>query len=231
MSKSNNGKDWFLPEDQRKALASFLKDFREVVPVHLFVKPGENDAYADFARDLMKDLVRLSDRITLSLHSEDAQANEKFGVKRFPTLLIAPEKYSIRFTGAPAGEEGQAFLHALMMVSTGNSFLSQRSKELLQELQEPRLVKVFVSPTCRIVRGSASTPSRPPSRSRVWSAWSASRPERIPNMRRSTPWVPSRTRSTTRTVHRGHGVGTGLCAAAAYPQGGQGHGAGKPQRG
>ena len=147
MAKSNNT-EWFLPEDQRKALADYLKDFEEVVPVHLFMKPGQNDAYADFAHNLMKDLVRLSDKITLNLHSEDDKANEKFGVKRFPTLLIAPGKYSIRFTGAPAGEEGQAFLHALMMVSTGKSFLSERSLEMLQELQEPRMVKVFVSPTC-----------------------------------------------------------------------------------
>ncbi len=148
MTKPNKNDEWFLPEDQRKALASYLKDFKEVVPVHLFMRPGQNDAYAEFAHNLMKDLVRLSDKITLNLHSEDKKANAKFGVERFPTLLIAPEKYSIRFTGAPAGEEGQAFLHALMMVSTGQSFLTERSKELLQELQEPREVKVFVSPTC-----------------------------------------------------------------------------------
>lgn len=147
MAKSKNT-EWFLPEDQRKALATYLKDFKEVVPVHLFVKAGQNDAYADFAHNLMKDLVRLTDKVTLSLHSDDAKASASFAVTRFPTLLIAPEKYSIRFTGAPAGEEGQAFLHALMMVSTGNSFLSERSRELLQELQEPRVVKVFVSPTC-----------------------------------------------------------------------------------
>lgn len=147
MAKSKNT-EWFLPEDQRKALATYLKDFKEVVPVHLFVKAGQNDAYADFAHNLMKDLVRLTDKVTLSLHSDDAKASDSFAVTRFPTLLIAPEKYSIRFTGAPAGEEGQAFLHALMMVSTGNSFLSERSRELLQELQEPRVVKVFVSPTC-----------------------------------------------------------------------------------
>ncbi|MBE1425735.1 thioredoxin reductase (NADPH) [Desulfomicrobium macestii] len=148
MTKANKKDEWFLPEDQRKALASYLKDFKEVVPVHLFVKSGQNDAYADFAQNLMKDLVRLTDKVTLSVHSEDDAANSKYAVERFPTLLIAPEKYSIRFTGAPAGEEGQAFLHALMMVSTGKSFLSEHSRELLEELQEPRQVKVFVSPTC-----------------------------------------------------------------------------------
>lgn len=148
MAKSAPERDWFLPEDQRQALAAYLKDFKEVVPVHLFTKPGRNDAYADFALKLLQDLVRLTDKVTLSLHQDDPKANERYGVERFPTLLVAPERYAIRFTGAPAGEEGQAFLHALMMASVGRSFLSESSRTILAELNEPRQVKVFVSPTC-----------------------------------------------------------------------------------
>lgn len=148
MAKSAHETEWFLPEDQRKALGEYLREFKETVPVHLFVKPGRNDAYADFARKLMQDMVRLTDKVTLHLHEDEAAANEKHGVTRFPTLLIDPERYSIRFTGAPAGEEGQAFLHALMMVSTRRSFLSEKSKEILAGLGEKRVIKVFVSPTC-----------------------------------------------------------------------------------
>mgnify|MGYP001222888675 CR=1 FL=1 len=140
--------EWFLPEDQRKALSQYLGEFREQVPVHLFTKPGENDAYADFCRKLLQDLVRLTDKVTLELHEDDADANAKYGVERFPTLLIHPGRYAIRFTGAPAGEEGQAFLHALMMVSNEKSFLSEKSREALAGLTEQREVKVFVSPTC-----------------------------------------------------------------------------------
>jgi thioredoxin reductase (NADPH) len=148
MAKSAHDTEWFLPEDQRKALGEYLREFKETVPVHLFVKPGRNDAYADFARKLMQDMVRLTDKVTLHLHEDEAAANEKYGVTRFPPLLIAPDRYSIRFTGAPAGEEGQAFLHALMMVSTRRSFLSEKSKELLAGLGDKREIKVFVSPTC-----------------------------------------------------------------------------------
>lgn len=147
MAKSNDI-EWFLPEDQRKALSEYLRAFKEPVPVHLFVKAGQNDAYAEFALKLMGDLARLTDLVTLELHEDDAEANTQHAVSRFPTLLIDPERYSIRFTGAPAGEEGQAFLHALMMVSTRQSFLSAQAKELLAGLAEKREVKVFVSPTC-----------------------------------------------------------------------------------
>jgi len=148
MTKSTQNSDWFLPEDQRKALAGYLKEFKETVPVHLFIKSGQNDPYADFSRKLLQDMARLTDKVTLVLHENDAEADKKFGVERYPTLLIAPEQYSIRFSGAPAGEEGQAFLHALMMVSVKNSFLAAKSREILDELSEPRQVRVFVSPTC-----------------------------------------------------------------------------------
>jgi thioredoxin reductase (NADPH) len=155
MAKSAPEHEWFLPEDQRKALAEYLKDFKEVVPVHLFTRPGRNDAYAEFALKLMRDLARLTDRITLELHEEDAKADERYTVDRFPTLLVDPDRYSIRFTGAPAGEEGQAFLHALLMVSTRKSFLSEPSRKILAELKEPRQIKVFVSPTCPYCPGQS----------------------------------------------------------------------------
>jgi thioredoxin reductase (NADPH) len=148
MSKPKSETEWFLPEDQRKALAQYLGEFQETVPVHLFVSAGKNDAYADFARKLLQDIARLTGKVVLHLHENDEAASTKYGVTRFPTLLIAPEKYSIRFTGAPAGEEGQAFLHALMMVSTGRSFLTEKSREALAALEEKREIKVFVSPTC-----------------------------------------------------------------------------------
>ena len=141
-------REWFLPEDQRTALSSYLAEFREVAPVHLFLKSGHNEAYAEFARKLMGDLVRLTDKITLTEYLDDDAACAAFKVEHFPTLLIHPEAYAIRFTGAPAGEEGQAFLHALLMVSTRSSHLSPTSVQALAGLDAPRSIKVFVSPTC-----------------------------------------------------------------------------------
>ncbi len=148
MTAEATSNDWLLSEDQQKALLEFLEDFKNTVSVHLFVKTGENDAYADFSRKLVKDLARLNDKIIVEEHTDDVQAQEKYQVERFPTLLIAPDMYSIRFTGAPAGEEGQAFLFGLLMASTGNSHLTAESKKILEELHEKRDVKVFVSPTC-----------------------------------------------------------------------------------
>ena len=148
MSQSIKTHEWFLPEDQRKALSAYLAEFTGMVPVHLFLQSGQNEAYGEFAKKLLQDMALLSDRIALNLHEDDTAANAEYAVHRFPTVLIAPDKYSIRFTGAPAGEEGQAFLHALKMASDGKSYLTESSVKTLAGLQEQRQIKIFVSPTC-----------------------------------------------------------------------------------
>ncbi len=46
------------------------------------------------------------------------------------------------------GEEGRSFIMALLMVSTGKTFVSDDSRQRLKRLKEKRHVRVFVSPTC-----------------------------------------------------------------------------------
>lgn len=140
--------DWFLPKDQRTSLLPFLQEFKESVSVYLFSKSEDNEAYTEFTQNLLGDLLRLTDKITLVTHHDDDAACEKYAVEHFPTVLIQPDMFSIRFTGAPAGEEAQPFLLALLLVSTRSSHLSAASKEILAGLDAPRQVKVFVSPTC-----------------------------------------------------------------------------------
>src|SRR5574340_1075222 len=72
----------------------------------------------------------------------------KHGITRTPTLLLQPEKYRIRFIGAPAGEEARTLVLSLIMASTGKTILSDQTKARLADLKEPRNVKIFVSPTC-----------------------------------------------------------------------------------
>ncbi|NLY42290.1 MAG: thioredoxin reductase, partial [Desulfovibrionales bacterium] len=155
MSEQNTPHEWFLPQDQRDALAEFFKGFAQTVPVHVFTMSGHNDAYADFAVQLVQDMAQLSSKIEVFIHSNDEVANARYQVTRFPTLLLDPDVFQIRFTGAPAGEEGQVLLHALAMLSARASGLTQSSIALLASLKELRDIKVFVSPTCPYCPGQS----------------------------------------------------------------------------
>ena len=65
-----------------------------------------------------------------------------------PTLLIDPEKYQIRWLGAPVGEEARTFVQALIMLGTGKTNLGDQARKILEQIDGPRHIKLFVSPSC-----------------------------------------------------------------------------------
>jgi thioredoxin reductase (NADPH) len=81
-------------------------------------------------------------------HREGDEEARKHDVTRFPTILIEPERYRIRYTGAPAGEEGKSLIETVLHVSARDSGLAKESREMLAGLSEPRHIRVFVNPTC-----------------------------------------------------------------------------------
>jgi thioredoxin reductase (NADPH) len=137
-----------ITEDTRKILLETFKELREEVVIEVYTKSGVNKTYNEFSVRLVKDLSKLSDRIKPRFFKIGDEASRKRNILRSPTILIAPDTFSIRFTGAPAGEEGRSFVTSILMASTGKTLLSDDSKQRLMRLKEKRDMKVFVSPTC-----------------------------------------------------------------------------------
>ncbi|MEE8415812.1 MAG: FAD-dependent oxidoreductase, partial [Desulfobacterales bacterium] len=90
----------------------------------------------------------LTDKITFQEYYLDHDLAKKWNVESSPTLLINPELYSIRWIGAPMGEEGRTFLETLILVGLGKSNLSDQSIKVIKKIDSPRKIKVFVSATC-----------------------------------------------------------------------------------
>lgn len=65
-----------------------------------------------------------------------------------PTLLFDPDHYNIRWLGAPLGEETLTFIELIKMIGYGKSGINEASRKVLQKIDDPRHIKVFVSPTC-----------------------------------------------------------------------------------
>lgn len=148
--KNENGEqEWFIPEDGRKHLAKYFEMFESPVTLLVFTKEGVNDPYNEYMVKFVKDIARLGgENIIAAFHDLESEEAEKYGVSASPALLLSPDTYHIRFLGAPLGEEGRSFVEALLMVSKGESKLSETSKKMLAELQEERRVMVFVNPSC-----------------------------------------------------------------------------------
>jgi thioredoxin reductase (NADPH) len=137
-----------LTPEMEKALRENFKLLKDDVTLMVFTQKGVNDPYNETLVGLVKELATLDKKIKAKLQSIGDAASEKYGVRRSPTLLISPEKYDIRFTGAPLGEEGRALMMSIIMASTGMSTISDDSRRRLEKLTEKRHVKVFTSPTC-----------------------------------------------------------------------------------
>lgn len=141
-------KEELITEDIKNSLRETFKQLKDTVLIEVYTQAGVNEPFNEAAVSLLKVMPELTDKIKVSFYKLRDEYAKKSGVERSPTILIAPDKYNIRYTGAPAGEEAGSFVLALIMASTGRTFISDDSRKRLERLKEKRHVRVFVSPTC-----------------------------------------------------------------------------------
>jgi thioredoxin reductase (NADPH) len=141
-------KNLLIPEESRVLLRKEFSRLNQDVKIVIFTNDKENRPFTEYSINLLRELAETSGKIKPVFEKITGDAAQKYGISRTPTLLVQPDKYNIRFTGAPAGEETRTLLLSIMMASTGSTILSKPSKERLTALKEERSIKVFVSPTC-----------------------------------------------------------------------------------
>ncbi len=118
------------------------------ITLYLFTQKGQVDPFTDTTRQVVRAFRQLSPRISFREYSLDHAKATEWKVDRHSTLLISPERYNIRWIGAPMGEEGRTFLELLILVGLGQSGLSDQSLRVVDRISDPTNIKVFVSPTC-----------------------------------------------------------------------------------
>jgi glutaredoxin-like protein len=108
--------------------------------------------YCQQNEELVQDIARLSDQISVELHQfeENPELNRQYGVDKIPAIVIATgdEDFGIRFFGIPSGYEFVSLLEAIRLVSTGKHELSDETVSMIQGIDVPMHIQVFVTPTC-----------------------------------------------------------------------------------
>jgi len=136
------------------------------IPLLLFTEKAREDAFAQANRQVIRAFRELTDRITLREYDLGHDMARKLNVTVSPTLVIAPDQYNIRWIGAPMGEEARTFLELMLLVGSGNGNASEQSRKVLERIDSPRHVKVFISPSCpycpqQAVNGAKAAVARP----------------------------------------------------------------------
>jgi len=132
-------------EDQLKTIFGALP---HSVPIYLFTRRGENDVLNDAARDLIKAFRSLSSKIEFREFDLSHEMARKWSVTASPTLLFDPERVSISYMGVPYGEESRTFMGTLILVGHREANLNEQSRRVIEQIDSPRHIRVFVSPTC-----------------------------------------------------------------------------------
>ncbi len=161
------------PGPSADAEQAFLQQLRQTfeqlpneIPLYLFIDKGQDDVFVQGARQIIRAFRELTPKITLKEYDLNHEMAARWGVESSPTIVVDPDNYKIQWVGAPMGEEGRSFLEAMILVGLGRSNLSEQSLGVIQRLDDPRHVKVFVSPTCpycpqEVVNGLKAAIERP----------------------------------------------------------------------
>ena len=139
----------FLPDDVREELKKIFTAIPHDVPVYLFgEKGGQTEYHLQLARELITEFAEVSDKIKFTEYDLKHKNAKKWGVRRSPTLVFAPELYRIHYLGVPLGEEGRTLVETLLMIGLRNSRFNETVKKVMQRIESPRNIRVFVTPSC-----------------------------------------------------------------------------------
>ncbi len=137
-----------MNDEHIRQLQNTFKNLPNNIELFLFTEKGKDDVFCDATRQVVRAFRGLTDRITMREYDLSHAKALEYGVVESPTLVIAPDRYHIRWIGAPMGEEGRTFLETMLLIGLGDSRLSEESRRVIDKIDSPRRVKVFVSPTC-----------------------------------------------------------------------------------
>jgi len=135
-------------EQAERELRETLEKMPHEISLILFTDLVINEPFNQATRQVIRAIRELSPKIGLREFNLGHEMALKHHALYAPTLLFDPENYHIRWLGAPMGKEGLTFVEALRMIGYGQTGLSQESLKILKKIQEPRDIKIFVSPSC-----------------------------------------------------------------------------------
>jgi thioredoxin reductase (NADPH) len=140
--------DRAMEEKARAQIRELFQKMPHEVSLILFVHEKKNEPYNEATRQVLRAFRQMTSKITLKEYDLGNELAEKWKITNSPTIVFDPERIKVRWLGAPIGEETKTLLIALQMLGYQNTGLSQESLKILEKIDSPRHIKLFVSPTC-----------------------------------------------------------------------------------
>jgi glutaredoxin-like protein len=139
-------------EKDRIAIQQRLAPMTAPVKLIYFTQELECPTCRD-TQELLGALTDLSDKLSLEVYNfvTDKETAEKYDIDKIPATVVAPadgDTRGVRYFGIPSGYEFASLLDDILMASSGDSGLTDASKEAVRRIEAPIHLQVFVTPTC-----------------------------------------------------------------------------------
>ncbi|MEO0202599.1 MAG: thioredoxin family protein [candidate division WOR-3 bacterium] len=139
-------------EDKKLIRELFDKKLKDNVKIIFFTQNLNCDYCYDTER-ILNEISELSDKIKVEKYNtiiDDNKAKE-WNIDKTPAIVITDENENIkgiRYFGIPAGYEFSSLIEDIIMVSSKESGLLEKTTKKLSEVKNKVHIMVFVTPTC-----------------------------------------------------------------------------------
>ena len=138
-----------LKKRDKKAIEKEFTNLQDPVKLVYFTQEMECQ-FCEQTHELLAEVSELSEKLTLEVYDfvKDKEKTLQYGIDKIPATIVEGEKdYGIRFFGVPSGYEFSTLLSSIQEVSSNESDLSSRTKDLLKGIHTPMHIQVFITPT------------------------------------------------------------------------------------
>jgi glutaredoxin-like protein len=143
-----------LNDEVVNQVSEVFNQLQEPVAVLFFGRKSDCD-YCGDTQQLVEEVTGISDKLNLYVYDldEDEAVAKQYKVDKAPGLVLAGQDgdqildYGLRYAGIPSGHEFSSLINDLILVSSRDSGLDKNTRDFLNELNEPVLLQVFVTPT------------------------------------------------------------------------------------
>src|SRR5262245_52121489 len=113
------------------------------------IMPGADCPTCSDTRELLQEVVALSDKLHLEVHEVSANGDPEYDIQRIPALVMSADgvQGKVRYFGLPSGYEFSVLIGSILDVSKVQADLSEETMEVLNGLDKDLQIQVFVTPT------------------------------------------------------------------------------------
>jgi alkyl hydroperoxide reductase subunit AhpF len=140
-----------LSEQDEQVLTRHLSAIEKPVTILLFTQTIGGSESGPIARQVVDEVARLNDKITVVEKSFvlDTEERNKYGIDKSPAIVLLSDGADtrMRMFGAPTGYEFVGLVEAILVAGTAHVDLADDTLKLLATVEAPTTIQVFSTPT------------------------------------------------------------------------------------